>query len=87
MLVQKGGFALNNFVDTPSTISSLSIPLGLQYLPIKDKKLINYDVKVNSKSIENNTYNNMLSLLKPSSFNYTRKNKIKFSKKTRKNKK
>lgn len=87
MLIQKGGFALNNFIDIPSAISSLSIPVGIQVIPAKRKKIVNYNISISDKSLTNNMYNNIISTMKSSPFKLTRKNKIKLNKKTRKNKK
>jgi len=88
MLTQKGGFALNNFIDIPSSISSLSIPIGIHHVPSKQKKKGNYNISINDKPLSNIMYNNIISTMKSSaSFNITRKNKIKLNKKTRKYKK
>ncbi len=87
MSIQKGGFALNNFIDVPSTISSLSIPLGIQCIPSKKAKIVDYNISVSDKPISNIMYNNIISTMKSSPFKLTRKNKIKLNKRTRKNKK
>ena len=87
MSFQKGGLALNNFMDVSEGLSSLSIPLGLHYITNKYNKKINYKTTVSSKSINNNTYNNIITPVKLSPFNISKKNKIKLNKRTRKRRK
>lgn len=86
MIIEKGGFALENFLDIPKGLSSLSIPCSLQHLQLKSKKNINYNVKVNDGFLNNMTYNNIISMVKPSPFKLTKKNKIRLNK-TKKNRK
>lgn len=87
MTLQKGGIALQNFIDVPKGLSPLCIPLGLHCKPYKNKSKTNYKVIVNTKSINNNTFNNLINKAKSHPFKSSKKNKLKINKRTRKNRK
>ena len=86
MIIENGGFALRNFIDIPEGLSSLCIPFGLQMAPSKNRKIIDYNIRVNDTFLNTITYNNIISTIKPSPFKLTKKNKIKLNK-TKKNRK
>jgi len=87
MTLQKGGLALQNFIDVPSGLSSLCIPLGLHCEPYKNKSKSNYKVTINTKTVNNNTFNNLISKAKSKPFKSSKKNRLKINKLTRKNRK
>ena len=87
MTLQKGGLALQNFIDVPSGLSSLCIPLGIHCEPYKNKSKTNYKVTINTNSVNNNTFNNLINNAKTKPFKRSKKNKLKINKGTRKNRK
>ena len=87
MTNQIGGLALKNFIIIDKKFENLSVPIGIHYNAPKNKQKINYSTRINNKVITNNLFYNLISLMKPSPFRQTKKNKIKLNKITRKNKK
>lgn len=86
-MIQKGGLALNNFIDLPNGLNSLCIPLGLHCEVNNNNKKFNYKTLVSNKSINNNIFNNIINKAKSSPFKSSKKNKIKLNRRTRKNRK
>lgn len=84
-MIQKGGLALHNFMDVPKGLSSLCIPLGLHCQVSTKNKKHKYKTIINNKSINNNTYNNIINKAKTSPFKASKKNKIKLNRRTKKN--
>lgn len=86
-MIQKGGLALNNFIDLPKGLSSLCIPLGLHCQVNKKNKKYSYKTTINSKSINSNIFNNIINKAKSTPFKSSKKNKIRLNRRTKKNRK
>ena len=86
MSKQIGGLALKNYINTNNILSNLCVPIGIHYNTSSNDKIVNYEIKNNSKIMNDSLFNNILNLVKVSKFKYSKKNKIKIGKKTRKRK-
>ena len=84
MTLQKGGLALHNFINVPEGISSLCIPLGLHCDTYKGKSKSKYKTIINTKLVNNNTFNNILNKAKVRSFRGSKKKKLNINRITRK---
>ncbi len=84
---QIGGLALKNFIKVEKELENLSVPIGLHAITPNKRDSVKYELRINQKYVDNNLFDNMISLMKPSPFRQSRKNKLKLNKKTRKNKK